>query len=85
MTTQQTYPVRAVHQNWMTLIREATNSPKVTLKELESSTEETVVTVQAIIVSYTFHRAGPLPKSGQKKALARRKEYENTFRFAKKA
>ena len=49
------------------LIREATKRPKITLKELQSSTEETGVSVHRTTLSHTLHRAGLYRKSGQKK------------------
>ena len=55
MVPQQTCQERAAHQNSRTgqgaLIREAAQRPKVTLKELQSSTAETGVSVHRTTIS----------------------------------
>jgi transposase len=51
-------PPKLMDQARRALIREATKRPKITLKELQSSTAETGVSVHGTTLSRTFHRAG---------------------------
>ena len=55
MVPQQTCQKRATHQN---SIRQTAQRPKLTLKELQSSTAETRVSVHRTTISRTLHRAG---------------------------
>ena len=52
------------------LIREATKRPKITLKELQSSTVEIGVSVHRTTLSRTLHRAGIYGRVARKKAIA---------------
>ena len=51
------------------LIREATKSPKITLKELQSSTAEIGVSVHRTTLSRTLHRAGLYGRVARQKPL----------------
>ena len=57
-------PPKLTDQARRALIREATKRPKITLKELQSSTAEIVVFIHRTTLSWA------LRKSGQKKAIA---------------
>jgi transposase len=48
----------ATHQARRALSREATKRPKITLKEMQSSTAEMGVSVHRTTLSVTLHRAG---------------------------
>ena len=61
MVPQQTCQERATHQN--------AQRPKVTLKELQSSTAETGVSVHRTTIGHTFHRAGLYGRVARKKPL----------------
>ena len=61
-------------------IREAAQRPKVTLKELQSSTAETGVSVHRTTISHTLHRAG----QKKKKPLVSDKNRKAHFEFAKR-
>ena len=52
------------------LIREATKRPKITLKELHSSTAEIGVSVHRTTLSRTVYRAGLYRRVARKKAIA---------------
>ena len=51
-------PPKLTDQARRVLIREATKRPKITLKELQSSTAEIGVSVHRTTLSCTLHRAG---------------------------
>jgi transposase len=53
-----TSPPKLTDQTKRALIREATKRPKITLKELQSSTAEIGVSVHRTTLSRTLHRAG---------------------------
>jgi transposase len=52
------------------LIREATKRPKLTLKELQSSTAEIGISVHRTTLNRTLHRAGLYGRVARKKAIA---------------
>ena len=52
------HPPKLMDQARRELIREATKRPKITLKELQSSTAEIGVSVHRTTLSCTLHRAG---------------------------
>ena len=54
-------------------IREATKRPKITQKELQSSTEEIGVSVHRTTLSRTLHRAGLYRRVARKKPLLKEK------------
>ena len=62
-------PPKHTDQTRRALIREAAKRPKITLKELQSSTVEIGVSVHRTTLSRTLHRAG-IYRSGQKKSIA---------------
>ena len=62
-------PPKLMYQAMKALIRETTKRPKITMKELQSSTAEIGVSVHRTPFSRTLHRAG-LYGSGQKKGIA---------------
>ena len=66
------------------LIREATERPKVTLKELQSSTANTGVSVHRTTISRTLHRAGLYGRVARKKPLLSIKNKKARFEFAKR-
>ena len=68
------HPPKLTDQARRALIREATKRPKITMKELQSSTAEIGVSVHRTTLSHTLHRAGLLRKSGQKKSHCLKKE-----------
>ena len=51
-------PPKLMDQARRALIRKATKRPKITLKELQSSTAEIGVSVHRTTLNHTFHRAG---------------------------
>ena len=51
-------PPKLMDQARRALIREATKRPKITLKELQSSTVKIGVSVHRTTLSHTLHRAG---------------------------
>ena len=56
------------------LLKEETKRPKITLKELQSSTVEIGVSLHRTTLSRTLHRAGLYRKVARKKAIASRKK-----------
>lgn len=66
------------------LIREATQRPKVALKELQSPTANTGVSVHRTTISCTPHRAGLYGRVARKKPLLSVKHKKAHFEFAKK-
>ena len=63
-------PPKLTDQARRSLIREATKRPKITLKELQSSTVEIGVSVHRNTLSRTLHRAGLARRVARKKAIA---------------
>ena len=64
-------PPKHTDQTRRALIREATKRPKITLKELQSSTAEIGVSVHRTTLSCTLHsRAGLYGRVARKKAIA---------------
>ena len=63
-------PPKLMDQARRALIREVTKRPKITPKELQSSTEEIRVSVHRTTLSHTFHRAGLYGRVARKKANA---------------
>ena len=63
-------PLKLTDQQRRALIREATKRPKITLKELQSSTAEIGVSVHRTTLSQTLHRAGLYGRVARKKAIA---------------
>ena len=55
---REDHPPKLPDQGSRALIREATKRPKITLKELQSSTAEIGVSVRRTTLSRTLHRAG---------------------------
>ena len=55
---RESRPPKLTDQARRAVIREATKRPKITLKELQSSTAEIGVSVHRTTLSCTFHRAG---------------------------
>ena len=66
------------------LIREAAQRPKVTLKELQSSTAESGASVYRTTISRTLHRAGLYGRVAKKKPLLSVKNKKARFEFAKR-
>ena len=67
--TREGRPPKLTDQARRALIREATKRPKITLKELQSSTAEIGVSVHKTTLSWAF-KSWALRRSGQKKAIA---------------
>ena len=63
-------PPKLTDQARMALIREAAKTPKITLKELQSSTVEDGVSVHRTTFSRTPHIAGLYERVARKKAIA---------------
>ena len=68
----------------MALIREATKRPKITLKELQSSTAEIGVSVHRTTLSCTPHRAALYRRVTRKKPLLKEKNKQTHLVFAKR-
>ena len=66
---RETRPPKLTDQARRALIREATKRPKITLKELQSSTEEIGMSVHRTTLSRTLHRAGLYGRVIRKKAI----------------
>uniref|UniRef100_A0AAZ3RMS5 Transposase Tc1-like domain-containing protein n=1 Tax=Oncorhynchus tshawytscha TaxID=74940 RepID=A0AAZ3RMS5_ONCTS len=66
------------------LIREATKIPKITLKELQSSTEEIGVSVHRTTLSRIIHKAGLYRRVGRKKPLLKEKYKQTHLVFTKR-
>jgi transposase len=66
------------------LIREATKRPKITLKELQSSTAEIGVSIHRTTLSHTLHRAGLYGRVARKKPLLKEKNKQTCLLFAKR-
>ena len=62
-------PSKLMDQARRALIREATKRPKITLKELKSSTVEIGVSVHRTTLSHTLHRAVLYGRVARKKAI----------------
>ena len=62
-------PPKLPDQARSALIREAAPRPKVTVKELQSSTAETGISVHRTSISHTRHRAGLYGGMAKKKAI----------------
>ena len=60
-------PPKLMDQARRTLIREATKRPKISLKELQSSTVKIGVSVHRTTLSRTLHRAGLYGRVSRKK------------------
>ena len=67
-------PPKLTDQARRALIRELTNRPKITLKELESSTVEIGVSVHRTTLSCTLHRAGLYGRVAREKPLLEEKK-----------
>ena len=63
-------PPKLTDQARRALITEATKRPKITLKELQSSTAEIGVSVHRTTLSRTLYTAGLYRRVGRKKAIA---------------
>ena len=63
-------PPKLTDQARRALIREAAKRPKITLKELQSSTAEIGVSVHRTTLSCTLHRAGLYGRVARQKAIA---------------
>jgi transposase len=62
-------PPKLTNQARRALIRESTKRPKITLKELQSSTAEIGVSVHRTTLTCTLHRAGLYRRMARKKPL----------------
>ena len=67
---RECHPPKLTDEARRALIREASKRPKMTLKELQSSTAEIGVSVHRITLSRTLHRAGLYRRVARKKAIA---------------
>ena len=67
-----------------TLIREATKRPKITLKELQSSTAEIGVSVHRTPLSRALHSAGLYGRVARKKALLKERNKLKHLMFTKR-
>jgi len=72
-----------VHLKYVQCLAKA-QRPKVTLKDLQSSTA-TGVSVHGTIISHTIHRAGLYGRVARKKALPSVRNKKAHFEFPKKA
>jgi transposase len=61
------HPPKLTDQTRRALIREATKRPKITLKELQSSTAEMGVSVHMTTLKRTLHRARLYGRAARKK------------------
>ena len=77
-------PPKPTDQARRALIREATKRPKITLKELQSSTAESEVSVHRTTLSRTLHRAGLNGIVVRKKPLLKEKNKQTSLVFAKR-
>ena len=66
------------------LIREATKRPKITQKELQSSTAEIGVSIHRTTLSRTLHRAGLYRRVDRKKTLLKENNKQTHLVFAKR-
>ena len=66
------------------LIREAKKRPKITLKELQSSTVEIGVSVRRTTLSRTLHRAGLYGRVARKKPLLTERNKQTHLLFTKR-
>uniref|UniRef100_A0AAZ3SG63 Transposase Tc1-like domain-containing protein n=1 Tax=Oncorhynchus tshawytscha TaxID=74940 RepID=A0AAZ3SG63_ONCTS len=66
------------------LIRETTKRPKITLKELQSSTAEIGISVHWTTLSCTLHRAGLYRRVSRKKPLLKEKNKQTHLVLAKR-
>ena len=76
-------PPKLMDQARRELFREATKRPKITLKELQSSTAEIGVSVHRTTLSSTLHRAGLYGRVARKKPLLKVKNKQTSLVFAK--
>ncbi|MBN3272188.1 TCB1 transposase, partial [Polyodon spathula] len=77
-------PPKLTDQARRALIREATKRPKITLKELQSSTAEIGVSVHRTTLSRTLHRAGLYGRVARKKPLLKEKNKQTRLVFTKR-
>ena len=66
-------PTKLTDQARRAIIREATKRPKMTLKELQSSTVEIGVSVHRTTLNHTLHKAGLYGRVTRKKLLLKEK------------
>ena len=76
-------PPKLMDQARRALIREATKRPKITLKELQTSTAEIGVSVHRKTLSRTLHRVGLYGRVARKKPLLKEKNKQTNLVFAK--
>ena len=69
-------PPKLTDQARRAIIREATKRPKITLKELQSSTAEIGVSVHRTTLSHTLHRTGLYRRVAIKKTLHKEKKQD---------
>ena len=72
--TKRGPPPKLTDQTRRALIREATKRPKITLKELQSSTAEIGVSVHRTTLSCTLHRAELYGRVARIKTLLKQKK-----------
>ena len=77
-------PPKLTDQARRVIIREAAKSPKITLKELQSSTAEIGISVNRTTLSRTLHRAGHYGRVARKKPLQKEKNKQTRLVFAKR-
>ena len=83
--TREGRPPKLTDQARRALIREATKRPKITPKELQSSTVEIRVSVHRTTLSRTLHRAGLYGRVARKKPLLNKENNKQTHLvFAKR-
>uniref|UniRef100_A0A4W5QU76 USH1 protein network component sans n=1 Tax=Hucho hucho TaxID=62062 RepID=A0A4W5QU76_9TELE len=75
---RESRPPKLTDQARKALIREATKRPKITLKELQSSTTEIGVSVHRTSLSRTLNRAGLYGRVARKKPLFKEKNNAGT-------
>uniref|UniRef100_A0AAZ3P2L4 Transposase Tc1-like domain-containing protein n=1 Tax=Oncorhynchus tshawytscha TaxID=74940 RepID=A0AAZ3P2L4_ONCTS len=78
------HPPKLTDQARRALIREATKRPKISLKELQSSTAEIGVSVHRTTLSRTLHRAGLYRRVARKKPLLKEKNKQTCLVFSKR-
>ena len=77
-------PTKLTDQARRALIREATKRPKITLKELQSSTVKIGVSVHRTTLSCTLHSARLFRRESSQKPLLKEKNKQTCLMFAKK-
>uniref|UniRef100_A0A8C8LQW8 Transposase Tc1-like domain-containing protein n=1 Tax=Oncorhynchus tshawytscha TaxID=74940 RepID=A0A8C8LQW8_ONCTS len=81
---KECHPPKLTDQARRALIREATKIPKITLKELQSSTAKIEVPVHRTTLSRTLHRTGLYGRVARKKPLLKEKNKQTRLVLAKR-